>query len=335
MKEIIRKLVDGDDLSRQEAMYAMDQVLDSGATLAQISAFLTLLRVKGETVEEITGCAQMLKQKAIHIHPKGDYVDLVGTGGDGANTFNISTTAAFIVAGAGIRVAKHGNRAISSRSGSTDLLEALGVNIEITPEQVTQCVDEVGIGFMFARTFHKSMKNVNIVRSELGIRTIFNILGPISNPSDAKCQVIGVFSKDLVHPLAEGMMNMNVEKGIVMCCDGIDEFTTVSPTAMSQIIDGHVVDAILNPADYGFQQATLEDITGGTAMENAKITMKILKGEKSARRDTVVLNAGMTIYAQGLADKIEMGIEKAEESIDTGMALDKLDELIQLTQNMK
>lgn len=335
MKQVIRKLVAGKNLSRTEAARAMDMVLDNGATLPQISAFLTLLRSKGETVDEIVGCAAMLKQKACHIHPNAkDYVDLVGTGGDGANTFNISTTSAFVVAGAGVPVAKHGNRAISSRSGSVDVLEELGVNVMISPSQVTQCVNQIGIGFMIARTFHKNMKNVAVVRSDLGIRTIFNILGPISNPSDAKCQVIGVFDESLVHPLAEAIMEMGVERGVVMCSNGIDEFTTLGNTVMSRIHKGCVTDSVFHPQDYGFSIAKPEEIAGGTAAENAIMTKEILSGEKSARRDVVVLNAGMTIYMQGSAQTIAEGIEKAAQAIDTGAAMEKLNRLIYATNQM-
>lgn len=336
MKAIIKKLSVSQDLTREEAEQAMDQVLDNGATLAQISAFLTLLRMKGETVDEIVGCAQVMKQKALHIHPhRANYVDLVGTGGDGSNTFNISTTSAFVVAGANVPVAKHGNRAISSRSGSTDVLEALGVSVMLTPEQVAQCVDEVGIGFMFARAFHPSMKNVAVVRGDLGIRTIFNILGPISNPSDARCQVIGVYKEELVHPLASAMMEMGVERGVVMCSNGIDEFTTLGNTVMSEIRNGKVTDTILDPTNYGFAIADKKDIAGGTAEENAAITKLILAGEKGARRDTVLLNAGITIYVQGSAESIQDGIEQAAKSIDSGAAAQKLEDLIQLTQSMK
>lgn len=336
MKDIIKKLSVSQDLTREEATRAMDQVLDNGATLAQISAFLTLLRMKGETVDEIVGCAEIMKQKALHIHPnRANYVDLVGTGGDGSNTFNISTTSAFVVAGAGVPVAKHGNRAISSRSGSTDVLEALGVYVLLTPEQVTQCVDEVGIGFMFASAFHPTMKNVIVVRRELGIRTIFNILGPISNPSDAHCQVIGVYKEDLVHPLACAMMELGLERGVVMCSNGIDEFTTLGNTMMSEIHNGEVIDRILDPREYGFAIAKKEEISGGTSEENALITQSILAGEKGARRDTVLLNAGMTIYTQGSAASIQEGIEQAAAAIDQGVAAKKLADLIQLTQSMK
>lgn len=336
MKEIIKKLSISENLTKKEAMYAMDQVLDNGATLSQISAFLTLLRAKGESVEEIIGCAEVMKQKALHIFPeKKNHIDLVGTGGDGSNTFNISTTAAFVVVGIGVPVAKHGNRAISSCSGSTDVLESLGIHIRLTPEQVTQCVDEIGIGFMFAKEFNPCMKNVSIVRSELGIRTIFNILGPISNPSDAHYQVVGVYKEELVHPLAVAMSKMGIDRGVVMCSGGIDEFTTVGLTTMSEIKDGIVSDYIFNPQEYGFPICDKADILGGTKENNAHITRSILSGEKGAKRDTVLLNAGVSIYIQGAAGSIAEGIKFAEESIDKGLAFEKLNKLIDLTQKMK
>lgn len=336
MKQIIQTLVTGKGLSREEASRAMDLVLDNGATPAQISAFLTLLRTKGETVDEIIGCASILKKKACHIHPtRSNYLDMVGTGGDGSNTFNISTTAAFVAAAAGIPIAKHGNRAISSRSGSVDVLEALGIAIALTPEQVETCVNDTGLGFMYARTFHKSMKNVSSVRSELGIRTIFNILGPISNPSDAKFQVIGVFSEDLTHPLANAMMNMGVQRGMVMCCNGIDEFTTAGPTKVSEIKNGESVeDYLLSPQDMGFSTCQPGDLTGGTAEENAAVTLDILNGQKGPKRDTVLMNAGAAVYIQGGATTFQEGIAQAATALDTGKAYEKLQELINYTQKI-
>lgn len=332
MKQIIKKLVAGENLTREESSKAMDMVLDNGATPAQISAFLTLLRTKGETVDEIIGCADMLKKKACHIHPsKNNYVDLVGTGGDGANTFNISTTAAFVVAAAGIPVAKHGNRAISSRSGSIDLLEALNINVDLTPEQVQECVDNVGIGFMYAKSFHKSMKTVAQVRAELGIRTIFNILGPISNPSNARCQMIGVFSKDLTNPLAQSMKDMGVNRGFVMCCDGIDEFTTAKPTNVSEITSNGVIDYIIDKKQHGFEECNLSELVGGTAKENAEITLDILKGASGPKTDTVILNAGACIYIQGSANSLKSGIEIAKETVYSRKSYKKLLEVIEYT----
>lgn len=338
IQEYIKKLTAGNDLTVEEAAIGMDEVLDGGATPAQISAFLTALRMKGETIEEITGCAQTLKQKACHIRPKsGGYIDCVGTGGDGANTFNISTTAAFVIAAAGIPIAKHGNRAVSSKSGSADLLEELGVNIMIEPEQVQKCVEDIGIGFMFARTFNKSMKSVNGIRSDLGIRTIFNILGPISNPSDAKCQVIGVFDKNLTHPLAAAMMNMGVTSGMVMngVSNGMDEFSTIGETAVSEIKDGTVIDYMVTPEQFGMKRAQEQDILGGNIKENAQITQRILQGEKGAKRDIVVLNAAAAIYASGKTATVQEGIALAEQLLDDGSALKKLEQLIFMTNQVR
>lgn len=337
IQEYIKKLTVGNSLSMEEAASGMNEVLGGGATPAQISAFLIALRMKGETIEEITGCAQTLKQKACHIRPKGrGYIDCVGTGGDGTNTFNISTTAAFVIAAAGIPIAKHGNRAVSSKSGSADLLEELGVNIMIEPEQVQKCVEDIGIGFMFARTFNKSMKSVNGIRSDLGIRTIFNILGPISNPSDAKCQVIGVFDKNLTHPLAMAMMNMGVTSGMVMngISNGMDEFSTIGETAVSEIKDGAVIDYIVTPEQFGIQRAEEKDILGGDIRENARITRGILQGEKGPKRDIVVLNAAAAIYAAGKTSTIKEGIALAEQLLDAGNALEKLEQLVFLTNQL-
>ncbi|MDP4152187.1 MAG: anthranilate phosphoribosyltransferase [Bacillota bacterium] len=335
IKTAIQKLVTGENLSRKEVIGAMDMVMGGGATPAQISAFLTALRMKGETIEEITGCAQVMKNKATHIQPNVNaYIDLVGTGGDGVNTFNISTTAAFVAAAAGVPIAKHGNRAISSRSGSIDVLEALGINVMLPPEKVQLCVEKCGIGFMFARTFHPAMKNVSVVRGELGIRSVFNILGPISNPSDAKRQVIGVFDKTLTHPIANVMLNMGVERGMVLCCEGIDELTTTAPNTVSEIKDGKIFDYIITASDLGFHDASAGDIKGGTAEENAAITLSILGGEKGAKRDTVLMNAGAAIYIAGFADSLENGIKAAAEAIDSGKALGKLKEVVKFTNEI-
>lgn len=336
MKETIKKLVARQDLTTAEAAHAMDLVLDGGATAAQIAAFLTALRMKGETIDEITGCAATMKAKASHIKPQvSGYIDCVGTGGDSTNTFNISTTAAFIIAGAGIPIAKHGNRAISSRSGSADLLEELGVNIMLEPEQTQACVEQIGIGFMFARTFHKYMKTASQVRSELGVRSVFNILGPISNPSDAKCQVIGVFDKNLVNPLANAMKNMGVQQGMVMSGmdDGMDEMSTLGATAVSEIRDGTVTDYITFPEDFGLPRAKTEDIRGGTAKENAVYTMEILQGVHGPKRDIAVLNAGAAIYCAGRTQSIAAGISLAQETLDNGRAMEKYKQLAALSNS--
>lgn len=334
LKKAIATVVKGDNLSRQEAARAMNIILSGEATPAQEAAFLTALRIKSETIDEIIGCAEVLAQKAEHIKPKnGNYIDFVGTGGDGTNTFNISTTSAFVTAAAGVHVAKHGNRAVSSKSGSADVLEELGINIMLSPEKVERCVDEVGIGFMFAQTFNKSMKYVSPVRKELGIRTIFNILGPLSNPSGAKAQVIGVFSSALVEPYAQAMRVLGVERALVVHgMDGMDEITTTANTVISEIKEGHIINYELDPEKYGFEKPMLEQLTGGDAKQNALITLDILSGVKGARRDIVLLNSGAAIYVGGGADNIEDGILKAQKALDSGVAMDKLHELIEYSK---
>ncbi len=337
MKTIIGKLVSGQHLTVEEARYAMDKVLDGGATPAQISAFLIALRLKGETIDEITGCALTMKEKASHIRPKvPGYIDCVGTGGDGTNTFNISTTAAFVIAGAGVPIAKHGNRAISSKSGSADLLEELGVNIMLEPEMTQRCVEEIGIGFMFARTFHRFMKSASQVRSELGVRSIFNILGPISNPSDAACQLIGVFDPGLVNPLAHAMLHMGIRRGMVVSGvdNGMDEISNLGETKISEIKDGRVTDDTVTPEMYGFARAQKHEITGGTAKENRRDTLDILNGVTGPKRDIVLLNAGAAIYCAGKAKTIRDGILLAEESIDRKRAMGKLEQLICLSNQL-
>lgn len=332
----IQKLTDGQNLTFDEAKQAMDEILDGGATPAQIAAYLVALRIKGETIDEISGSAAMMNSKAISIKPNvEDYVDCVGTGGDGTNTFNISTTAAFVICGAGAKTAKHGNRAISSKCGSVDVLEALGINVMLTPEQVKECVEKIGIGFMFARTMHPCMKTVSGVRAELKMRTIFNILGPLSNPSNAKHQVIGVFDTELTHALANAMMNLGVTKGMAVCGvdNNMDELSIIGKTKISEIKNGEVVDYYISPEDVGLLTAKPEDIAGGTIEENAKITLDILNGERGPKRDIVVLNAGAAIYTTGLASSIEEGVRMAEEAIDSGKALAKLEELKSFTNS--
>lgn len=330
MKQAIKAVVEGHDLSEQEAMRVMNLMLSGEATQAQLGAFLTALRLKGETLDEIVGCAKVLSEKAEHISPKVDnYIDLVGTGGDCTYSFNISTTSSFVVAGAGLPVAKHGNRSISSKSGAADVLEALGVNIMLEPADVEKSVEEVGIGFMFAQTFNKSMKYVGQARSEMGIRSIFNILGPLSNPSGAKAQVIGVFNPDLTEVFAQAMRIMGVESAMVMNAkDGMDEISTASDTVVSEIKDGKVLNYILTPEQFGFKRTILECLQGGDAKANANITMDILSGTKGYRRDIVLLNAGATLYVGKKATSIEEGIELAKESIDSGAAITMLKKLV-------
>lgn len=335
MKALLNKLLKGEDLTLEEAKRGAELLLSGQATDAQIAAFLIALRMKGETVDEIVGLTSVLSDKAVHIHPQNqEYVDIVGTGGDGTNTFNISTTSAFVIAGAGLAVAKHGNRAISSKSGAGDVLEALGVNIVAEPAQVEKAIDEIGIGFMFAQTFNPAMRFVGKVRTEMGVRTVFNILGPMANPSGAKFQMIGVYDPELTEKIAEVMLKLGVVKQGMVFSDarGMDELSTVADTKISEIRDGKVTTYTITPEQFGLKRAQPEDILGGTCEENAAYTKAVLSGEKGPKRDIVLLNAGMSLYAGGLAETPEAGIALAAETIDSGKALAKLEALVAFTQ---
>lgn len=332
MKEILAKLVAGNDLSVEEAKKAQEIILTGQATDAQIAAFLTALRMKGETIDEITGLASVLRDKANTIAPKVDkHVDLVGTGGDCTYSFNISTTSAFVVAAAGLPVAKHGNRSISSKSGAGDVLEALGVNISADPDVVSRCVETVGIGFMFAPHFNPSMKYVGKVRKELGFRTVFNTLGPLSNPSRAKAMVVGVYDKNLTETIANAMMNMGVERALVVSGnDNMDEITLTGATTISEIKDNTVNTYTVTPEQFGFETVELKELQGGDGKVNAQITKDILSGkEKGAKRNIVLLNAGATLYAGGMCSSIEEGIKLAQKTIDSGKAASIIDALVE------
>ncbi len=336
MRELIQKVVEKKDLTREEAAEAMDLMLEGTASQVQMAAFLTALRMKGETIEEIVGCTQMMKSKAGKLNPLTDknYIDFVGTGGDGTNSFNISTTASLVCAAGGVTVAKHGNRAASSKSGSADLLEALGVNIMLEPAQVTECINKIGFGFMNAQKFHKAMKNVAPVRSELGIRTIFNMLGPLSNPSGASRQVIGVFSAEIARVFAQVMINLGVTDALVVHgMDGMDEITAADKTLVNEIKDGKITEYYIDPADYGIPYADPADLKGGSAAENAEIARGIFAGKKGAQRDIVVLNSAAGLYIGGKAASIADGIKLAEQIIDSGAAAAKLEEMIKLTNS--
>lgn len=332
MKEILAKLVAGNDLSVEEAKKAQEIILTGQATDAQIAAFLTALRMKGETIDEITGLASVLRDKANTIAPKIDkHVDLVGTGGDCTYSFNISTTSAFVVAAAGLPVAKHGNRSISSKSGAGDVLEALGVNISADPDVVSRCVETVGIGFMFAPHFNPAMKYVGKVRKELGFRTVFNTLGPLSNPSRAKAMVVGVYDKNLTETIANAMMNMGVERALVVSGnDNMDEITLTGATTISEIKDNTVNTYTVTPEQFGFETVELKELQGGDGKVNAQITKDILSGkEKGAKRNIVLLNAGATLYAGGMCSSIEEGIKLAEKTIDSEKAASIIDALVE------
>ena len=287
--------------------------------------------MKGETIEEITACAAGMRKHCVRLLHDQDVLEIVGTGGDHSNSFNISTTSSLVISAAGVPVAKHGNRSISSKSGAGDVLEELGVHIMMEPEKVEACVDEVGIGFMFAQTFNKSMRFVGQARSEMGIRTVFNILGPLSNPAGANMQLMGVFDQSLVEPLAQVMAKLGVTKGMVVFGqDKLDEISMSAPTSVCEIKDGWFQSYEITPEQFGYTRCSKDDLVGGTPAENAEITKAILKGEeKGPKRQAVCLNAGAALYIAGKAETMEAGVRMAKELIDSGAALKKLEEFIQ------
>lgn len=337
MKLAIDKVVNYKDLTENEMIDVMNTIMDGKATPSQIGGFLTALRMKGETLEEITGATKVMRDKAIKIETNNRYtVDTCGTGGDKSNTFNISTTAAFVAAAASVTIVKHGNRSVSSKCGSADVLERLGVNIDLSPMDVKRCIDELQIGFIFAQNFHKSMKYAVTPRMELGIRTIFNVLGPLTNPSNPKGQVLGVFDGNLTSTMIKVLKELGLERGMVVHgMDGLDEITITTKTKVSELRDGEIKEYYLNPNDYGIPLGNLEEIRGGNLEENVKILLNVLKGESGPKRDMVLLNAGAAMYVGNVVNSLGEGIEKSKEIIDKGFALDKLNQLIKLSQEMK
>ncbi|MFH0796738.1 MAG: anthranilate phosphoribosyltransferase [Candidatus Omnitrophota bacterium] len=347
MKEIIAKLAKAEDLSEEEAVSAMTEIMEGRATEAQIAAFLMGLRMKGETVAEITGCARVMRAKALRIEIDKDavgldrddinvdretIVDTCGTGGDGTNTFNISTATAFVVAGGGYLVAKHGNRSVSSRCGSADVVRCLGVNIDITPEKVRESLHKVGIGFLFAPLYHSAMKFALPVRVQMGIRTIFNLLGPLTNPAGANVQVLGVYEADLTEKIANVLANLGSRSALVVCGEGIlDEISIVGKTNISQLKEGEVTNYPVQPEDFGLPRADLDDIRGGTAEDNAEIILAVMKGKKGAPANVVLMNSAAAFLAAGKVKNWKEGVGYAEEVIDSGKALDKLQALIDFT----
>ncbi|MDH5542446.1 MAG: anthranilate phosphoribosyltransferase [Nitrospinota bacterium] len=330
IKEAISKVVGGESLSEEEMVEIMEQIMSGLATPAQIGAFLVALRLKGETIEEIAGAAIVMREKAVKIaHPHLSVVDTCGTGGDSSGTFNISTTAAFITAGVGLQVAKHGNRSVSSQSGSADVLKSLGVNIEADVGKVEKSLDKHGIAFLFAPLLHSAMKHAIGPRKEIGIRTIFNLLGPLTNPAGAKHQVIGVYSDYLTEPLANVLKRLGSQHVFVVHgSDGLDEATLTGPTKVSELKDGVVKNWTLNPEEFGFTLCKSEDLKGGDQKENATITLNILKGvEKGAKRDIAILNSALAIVAGEGAPNLKEAIALANRSVDNGAALKKLEEL--------
>jgi anthranilate phosphoribosyltransferase len=330
----IGNLVEQQNLTEEEAAQAMRQIMEGGATPAQISAFLIGLRIKGETIEEVTGCARVMREKATHIRaPSANVIDTCGTGGDGAQTFNISTTAAFVVAGAGVLVAKHGNRSVSSRCGSADLLQALGVTIELSPEMAEKCLAEVGITFLFAPLFHSAMKFAIGPRREIGVRTIFNILGPLTNPAGARCQILGVYRKELTASMARVLGNLGSTRAFVVHgADGLDEITTTSETHVTILNEGNISHSVIIPEALGLRRAPLGALRGGDAQQNAEISMRVLEGKPGLQRDVVLLNAAAALAVAGTAPDLQAGLQLAAHAIDSGAALEKLRRLQQFTR---
>jgi len=341
IRTTIQQLLEGRSLSIEQADAVMEQIMTGAATPAQIAGFLVALRVKGETANEITGCARAMRRAAVQIRPsRTDVVDTCGTGGDRAGTFNISTTAAFVVAGAGLGVAKHGNRSVSSKSGSADVLEALDVNLNLTPEQVARAIDEIGIGFLFAPNFHPAMRHAIGPRRELGVRTVFNLLGPLTNPAGAAAQVLGVYDAELTEVLAQVLQQLGSRAAYVVHGHGrLDELTTTGPNQVSCFGvtpgNGSVVTETLDPRQLGFSQAAPEDLQGGDPYTNARITRAVLDGQdRSARRDVVLLNAAAALVAGQRAADLKEGIARSAESIDSGAALRTLEALIDFGQRV-
>lgn len=333
VKSHIERVVNRFHLSEEEAGEAMGLIMSGEATPAQIASLLTALRLKGETVDEITGFARVMRARGRKITPRfRRLVDIVGTGGDRRFTFNISTTAAFVVAGAGLMVAKHGNRSVSSRCGSADVLEALGVNLALGPDQVERCLEETGICFLFAPVFHEAMKYAITPRREIGIRTIFNLLGPLTNPAEAQVQVIGVYDPDLTEVFAQVLRSLGTDRAMVVHGeDGLDEITHTGRTKISELVNGEIRTYYLEPADFGLEQGKLADIIGGAAAENARMTRNILSGQPGPCRDVVLMNAAAALVVGGKVDRIRDGVRMAAGVIDSGAALAKLEQLVAFT----
>jgi anthranilate phosphoribosyltransferase len=332
LRGAIAKVASGKSLSQDEAAEAFELVMSGAATPAQIGALLMGLRLRGETVDEIAGAARVMRAKVLTVRAPGGAIDTCGTGGDGKGTFNISTCAAFVVAGAGVPVAKHGNRAISSRSGSADVLKELGVNIEASPETISRCIAKCGLGFMFAPAHHAAMRQVAAIRTELGTRTIFNLLGPLANPARTKFQIVGVFGKEWVEPIAQVLALLGTERAwVVHGSDGLDELTTTGVSDVAVVDDGKVSTFRISPRNAGLPEARPEDLTGGNAVENAAQIRAVLGGLRGSFRDIVLLNAAAALLVAGKAKTLREGVALAAESIDSGKALAVLDALVRVS----
>lgn len=332
--DTMRKVTAGKDLSEYESEEAMKRIISGKEAQSVVGGFLIALKMKGETVSEITGCAKAMKEAALNVDLNCNYaIDTCGTGGDGGRTFNISTAAAIIAASGGVKVAKHGNRAISSKSGSADVLQELGININLDRDSVVKCINHTGIGFLFAPKYHSAMRNVAPVRRELGIRTIFNILGPLTNPAKVKGQVFGVYKKQLLMPVSAALSKLGCERAMVVCSDdGLDEITTTGKTYVSEVVCGNIRNYTIEPGDFNISTSSIESINGGTAKENAKIIVDIFKGKKGPERDVVILNSAAALYVGKMADSMKDGISMADELVDSGKAYRKLHEFVEFSR---
>ncbi len=333
LKQAIQTLIQKEDLSFEAAHAAMDEIMGGNAVPTQVAAFLTALRMKGETIGEITACATAMREHCTKLMHDGDLLEIVGTGGDLTHSFNISTVSAFVVAAAGVPVAKHGNRSVSSKCGAADLLEALGANIALDADHCQRILAKTGLCFLFAPVYHPAMKHVAPIRRDLGVRTIFNILGPLCNPADAKVQLLGVYEKNLVEPLAQTLLNLGVKRAMVVCGnDGMDEITLCTTTSVCEIKENTLHSYVLDPQKLGFDLCEKDALTGGDAAENAMLARQIFSGDKGPKRDVVLLNAGACLYLYGKADTLQDGIALAQQVLDSGCALATMHAFVQATK---
>jgi anthranilate phosphoribosyltransferase len=330
IRQAIERALEGHDLSREEARDAMQAIMLGDATQAQIAGFLVALRAKGETADEITGCAEAMRDHVLAVRPqRADLVDTAGTGGDGKSTLNISTAAALVAAAAGAGVAKHGNRAASSQTGSADVLEALGFELEVEPDRIALSIDELGFGFMFAQAHHPAMRHAAPVRRELGTRTVFNVLGPLTNPAGARAQVVGVYAPTLVRPIAEALLQLGARRAFVVHgAGGIDELSPVGPSLVCEVVDGGLRERTVEPQELGIARCSVEDLAGGAPVVNAAAIRDVFAGEPGGKRDAILLNAAGAIAAGGHAEDLREGLELARRAVDSGAATARLDELV-------
>ncbi len=334
IKQAILKVSKKEDLTYDEVYQTMDEIMSGKASEVQMSSYLTAMSMKGETIDEITASAEAMRNHCVRLLNDVEALEIVGTGGDGSNTFNISTTSSIVISAAGVPVAKHGNRSASSKCGAADVLEELGVNIQIDPEKSLKCLKENNICFLFAQNYHIAMKYVASVRKELAIRTIFNILGPLTNPAGATMQVLGVYDKELVEPLAKVLNNLGVKSALsVYGSDGMDEISASDKTFVCEIKDGVTKSYEISPEDFGFEKCSKEDLVGGDSRKNAQITLDILKGQKGPKRNAVVLNSAAGLYVAGVVESINDGVGLAEEMIDSGKAFEQLEKFIEFTNS--